>query len=160
MFQGCNNYTGRVYLGSNVINCQSMFQAVNGYNYVVSLPNSVKDCSYMYQGVNGVGWYKTFTFPSSCNNLYYCFGESLLNANIYINCNGRTEAPNIAYMLGQRTPGLSTSYYINIYCNNLSYLNKTTAGETLVGTTMTWSKITNGYCDYTYRVNIYNNYEG
>ena len=46
---------------------------------------------------------------------------------------------------------------INLFCTNLTSLNKTTAETSLTGTSIIWFDTTNGYYNEVYNIYLYNN---
>ena len=119
-----------VIISKDIKSCYYMFNNVSGLNHVIIHAN-VTNCSHMFRSLKGT-------------------------TNIYINIDPSQTTHNFRNMLYNK----SNSYRTRIFCNNLSYLNKTTTSTSIVGATITWTTVTHGYYNSTYNIYLYNNYDG
>lgn len=140
--------SGVILEGTSIGFSNAIFTNVS--NVIIS--KDTTNCYYMFNNVSGI---YNVTIHANVTNCSMMFRNLRSATNIYININPSQTAHNFRNMLYLK----SNSFRTIIFCNNLSYLNKTSTAS-IVGKVITWSSITNGYRNATYNINLYNNYTG
>lgn len=121
----------------------------------ITIGKNIKNCAYMFNNVAGLNNVPVI-IHANVTNCYFMFRGLASNANIYININPSQTTHYFTNMLYSK----GNAYRTRIFCNNLSYLNKTTATTSIVGKAITWTSTTTGYYNSTYNIYLYNNYNG
>lgn len=150
----CRTYIGDtithdVVVGEYIQDCSAMFYLAEQFNHKVYLSSNVRNTRSMF--AQCYQYNQDIVIPNSVTDCTYMFDTCFsLSSNIYIN-----GTPNIQGMLASK----NNYKRVNIFCNNLTNL-LITDYRGVVGATITWTEMENGYYNDAYNIYLYNNYVG
>lgn len=175
LFISCSNFNQPINIPNSVKNCTSMFSSCNNFNQPIDIPNSVRCCNYMFfncanfnqpvnisQNVEACysmfqysGFNQDLVIPKSVNEIGFMLYTNSYGKNVYIQGN-EYRSLHIAYMFSQNNV-LRKNIFFNQALNNIFNI---TNSYSLVGASITWTPMTNGFYNEYYNIYCYYNYSG
>lgn len=154
MFYGCSNFNSEVRIGNNVKDCSNMLYRCTNFNIPLTIGENVVNCSHMLDSSN---FNQNIIVPSSVNDLsYFLYSAPQFSNDIYINGTTFREI-NVKYMAYYSIAPKRKNIRFNPVLNNI--FNKTDSNS-VVGLSVTWTPLTNGFYNSTYNVYCFNDYAG
>lgn len=190
MFNSCRNFNQPITIPNGVTDCSGMFYGCNNFNIsTIKIPNNVTNCFSMYEGCfnTGTSVIHTSIIHTSANaeNLTRLIAVTNKSLKVYLSSNklngfktfsayngiAQGSQNSITIYVNNTCLGSNFSGMMNgtnknckhiIYCNNLRWVNGTTAGadNCVWGAAISWASTTNGYYNATLNIYLYNNYTG
>ena len=155
MFFRCMQFNQPITIPSSVTNCSEMFSGSTYFNQPVTIGSSVTDCSCMFYSTPFFD--QSVTIPSSVTDCSYMFYKcNSLSKDINIKGTAYRSL-NISRMLGEKNNSKRINVRFNSVLNNRFNV---TNSYSLVGSSITWTAMTNGFYNATYNIYCYYNYAG
>lgn len=152
LFYNCSNFNQPIDIPNSIRNCTSMCMSCKNFNMPVNISQNVEECSMMF-------WLSSFNqdivIPKSVNNIAYMLNTPSYGKNVYIQGN-EYRSLNISYMFSKNNV-LRKNIFFNQALNNIFNI---TNSYSLVGTSITWTSMTNGFYNADYNIYCYYNYSG
>lgn len=132
LFSGCSNFNQSFNIPEEVISCDSLFLSCVAYNQMTIVPSNVNNAGRMFSGCTGF------------ENTVYFKGNEYRDINV-------------AYSVARCNNLKRKNIYFNSALNNKFNI---TNSSSIVGASITWTTMANGFYNSTYNVYCYYNYDG
>ena len=154
LFANARSFNSPVtFLGNNFTSMEGVFQGCGNYNQSIIIPHGVTGTYAMFN--NAKNFNQDVYIPSTVYGLYNMFRNAWnFGKNIYINnANGALNCTNMMI-------SMNNSIRKNIFLSNLQAITSLSGASSIVGASISWSAITNGYYNARYNIYLYSNYSG
>lgn len=175
LFHDCTNFNQPITIPESVTNCYEMFYNCQSFNLPIAIPNGVTNCSTMFSWCTSFN--RPITIPEYAVDCNYMFSHSAINQSVIIpasvnggiymfyNCTSfagnlyfkGTGQINVRWIFRNTSNSLRKNVYFHQERNSIFNV---TNMESLVGESIKWTDMTNGFYNVKYNVYCYYNYTG